>query len=72
MRPDTRKKSTVRASSANSPCSRSARASNTPRGCPLPTPWGSMSGTYDMQREDGTAFQAEIALFQLVQPGSIH
>ena len=41
-------------------------------GCPLPTPWGSMTGVYDMQREGGEGFQAEIALFQLVQPGSIH
>ena len=41
-------------------------------GCPLPTPWGSMTGTYDMVREDGTSFQAEIALFQLLQPASVH
>ena len=41
-------------------------------GCPLTTPFGSMSGTYDMQRGDGTSFQAEIALFELVQPGAIH
>jgi ApaG protein len=41
-------------------------------GCPLTTPFGSMSGTYRMQRADGTAFEAEIALFELVQPASIH
>jgi ApaG protein len=41
-------------------------------GCPLTTPFGSMAGTYDMQRADGTAFQAEVALFELVQPGDIH
>lgn len=41
-------------------------------GCPLPTPFGSMTGTYRMQREDGTEFQAEIALFELVEPGAIH
>ena len=41
-------------------------------GCPLPTPFGSMAGTFDMQRSDGTQFEAEVALFQLVQPGSIH
>jgi ApaG protein len=41
-------------------------------GCPLPTPFGSMAGTFDIQRADGTQFEAEVALFQLVQPGSIH
>lgn len=41
-------------------------------GCPLPTPFGSMAGTFDMQRADGTQLEAEVALFQLVQPGSIH
>ena len=41
-------------------------------GCPLPTPFGSMAGTFEMQRADGTAFEAEVALFQLIQPGSIH
>ena len=41
-------------------------------GCPLPTPFGSMTGTYRMQREDGIEFQAEIALFELVEPGAIH
>jgi ApaG protein len=41
-------------------------------GCPLPTPFGSMAGSFDMQRGDGTQFEAEVALFQLIQPGSIH
>ena len=41
-------------------------------GCPLTTPFGSMTGTYRMQREDGTDFQAEIGLFELVEPGAIH
>ena len=41
-------------------------------GCPLPTPFGSMAGVFDMQRADGTGFEAEVALFQLMQPGSIH
>jgi ApaG protein len=41
-------------------------------GCPLPTPFGSMAGTFGMQRADGTQFEAEAALFQLIQPGSIH
>ncbi len=41
-------------------------------GCPLPTPFGSMTGSFEMQRGDGTQFEAEVALFQLIQPGSIH
>jgi ApaG protein len=41
-------------------------------GCPLPTPFGSMAGTYEMIRGNGTRFEAEVALFQLIQPGSIH
>ena len=41
-------------------------------GCPLPTPFGSMAGVFDMQRADGTRFEAEVALFQLIQPASIH
>ncbi|MDP6979645.1 MAG: Co2+/Mg2+ efflux protein ApaG [Myxococcota bacterium] len=41
-------------------------------GCPLPTPFGSMSGTYEMSREDGTHFEAEVRLFQLRQPTAIH
>lgn len=41
-------------------------------GCPLTTPFGSMSGTYRMQRSDGTEFEAEIGLFELVQPVAIH
>jgi len=41
-------------------------------GCPLGTPFGSMSGTYEMQRADGVHFEAEIALFELVQPQAIH
>ncbi len=41
-------------------------------GCPLPTPFGSMAGSFDMQRADGTQFEAEAAIFQLIQPGAIH
>ena len=41
-------------------------------GCPLTTPFGSMSGSYRMQREDGTAFEAEVGLFELSQPVAIH
>jgi ApaG protein len=41
-------------------------------GCPLPTPFGSMAGSFELQRIDGTHFEVEAALFQLIQPGSIH
>jgi len=41
-------------------------------GCPLPTPFGSMRGSYRMQSGSGTRFDAEIAEFQLREPGSIH
>jgi ApaG protein len=36
--------------------------------CPLPTPLGSMHGTYQMLREDGTEFDARIAQFDLIGP----
>ncbi len=41
-------------------------------GCPLTTPFGSMSGTYRMQRSNGTVFEAEVGLFELREPASIH
>jgi len=41
-------------------------------GCPLPTPFGSMVGTYQMATTDGEQFDAEIAEFLLREPGSIH
>lgn len=41
-------------------------------GCPLATPFGSMNGLFEMQRADGTEFEAEVALFELVQPRAIH
>ena len=34
--------------------------------CPLPTPSGSMSGTYHMRRDDGETFDAEVAPFSLL------
>ena len=33
--------------------------------CPLDTEWGSMEGTYKMQRDDGTEFDVRIARFYL-------
>ncbi len=40
--------------------------------CPLPTPTGSMHGTYLMVREDGTQFFAQIPQFYLVEPMSLN
>lgn len=37
-------------------------------GCVLKTPIGTMHGSYQMQRDDGDAFDAEIAAFSLVAP----
>jgi ApaG protein len=38
--------------------------------CILKTPHGSMRGTYRMVREDGSSFEARIAPFPLLVPGS--
>ena len=37
-------------------------------GCPLPTPFGSMRGSYQMVTAEGETFDAEIATFELSQP----
>ena len=36
--------------------------------CPLPTPFGTMRGSYQMVTRDGEAFEVEIASFELSQP----
>ena len=41
-------------------------------GCPLPTPFGSMEGTYQLISEAGVRFDAEIAEFVLREPSAIH
>jgi ApaG protein len=41
-------------------------------GCPLPTPRGSMRGTYEMWRDDGRRFLAEIAPFALEMPHTLN
>ena len=41
-------------------------------GCPLPTPFGSMQGTYRLVTEGGVQFDATIAEFALREPGAIH
>jgi ApaG protein len=40
--------------------------------CVLPTSHGSMRGTYQLVRDDGTSFDAEIAPFSLVVPGTLN
>ncbi len=35
--------------------------------CPLPTPFGSMRGSYKMMRDNGEFFEVEVPLFSLVQ-----
>lgn len=34
--------------------------------CPLETPWGTMEGTYEMERDDGSVFSAIVGRFYLV------
>ncbi len=41
-------------------------------GCPLPTPFGSMEGSYQFVNQDGVRFEVEIARFELREPGAIH
>jgi len=41
-------------------------------GAIIETPVGSMQGSYQMQAEDGTLFDAEIAAFSLAQPNILH
>jgi ApaG protein len=36
--------------------------------CPLPTAFGTMEGSYEMVRDDGTRFHAKIAPFELAVP----
>jgi ApaG protein len=40
--------------------------------CPLPTPVGTMRGTYRLVTDEGESFEAEIATFQLAQPELIN
>lgn len=35
--------------------------------CPLPTPFGSMRGSFKMMRDNGEMFDVEVPLFSLVQ-----
>jgi ApaG protein len=40
--------------------------------CPLPTAFGSMSGTYQMVTNGGETFDAEIAPFTLAEPHAVN
>jgi ApaG protein len=40
-------------------------------GCPLPTPFGSMVGSYQMVTDEGRRFDAEIGRFELREPSAI-
>ena len=41
-------------------------------GCPLPTPFGAMEGSYQMVFADRSTFDARIARFELREPKAIH
>jgi ApaG protein len=43
-------------------------------GCPLRTPFGSMQGTFQMvyPESDREGFDAEVARFELREPGAVH
>ncbi|NUQ77631.1 MAG: Co2+/Mg2+ efflux protein ApaG [Polyangiaceae bacterium] len=41
-------------------------------GCVLETPRGAMRGTYQMQRQDGRSFDADIASFTLAMPHTLN
>jgi ApaG protein len=36
--------------------------------CPIRTPWGTMEGSYTMQRDDGRTFEAKVGRFYLRTP----
>jgi ApaG protein len=38
--------------------------------CPLKTPWGTMEGTYQMRRDDGSTFDARVGRFYLKMPAA--
>jgi ApaG protein len=41
-------------------------------GATLATPWGSMKGSYLMEADDGTQFDADIPEFVLAAPRVLH
>jgi len=40
--------------------------------CPLPTPFGTMQGTYQMVTSGGDKFEAQIAPFSLAEPRAVN
>ena len=68
--PAASRKSAAKAWSASSRCWRPASASNTPRGVPLPTASGFMSGRYQMVSESGEQFEIDVPTFSLDSPDS--
>lgn len=40
--------------------------------CPLPTPFGTMQGTYQMITSDGESFDVQIAPFSLAEPHAVN
>jgi ApaG protein len=54
------------------PTLRSGQSFQYTSGCVLTTPHGTMHGSYEMTREDGTSFTAEIAPFSLAMPHALN
>jgi ApaG protein len=55
-------------SSASSPGFERGQSFKYTSGCILKTQWGTMHGTYQMERDGGVTFDAEIAPFLLAHP----
>jgi ApaG protein len=56
----------------NQPLLRPGESFEYTSGCPLPTPVGTMKGSYQMVAEDGTRFDAPISEFVLAMPRTLH
>jgi ApaG protein len=54
------------------PTLRSGQSFQYTSGCVLTTPHGTMHGSYEMVREDGSSFMAEIAPFSLAMPHALN
>ncbi len=54
------------------PVLRSGQSFDYVSGCPLPTPTGTMHGTYQMVTERGERFDADIAPFTLAEPYAVN
>ncbi|MBS3934869.1 MAG: Co2+/Mg2+ efflux protein ApaG [Sulfuritalea sp.] len=56
----------------NQPLLRPGESFEYTSGCPLPTPVGTMRGSYQMVAEDGTRFDAPVSEFVLAMPRTLH